>query len=102
MQQKQLMTEKQQFWLKHIESCKNLGLSRKEYCRQHGLVSDQMSYFASIIAKKKSNPVSANNFVKIETPVLPRHITIRLSNGIAIEFPAANLTEVIKSLREIN
>lgn len=57
MQQNQLMTEKQQFWLKHLESCKSLGLSRKEYCRQHGLVPDQMSYFASIISRKKSSPV---------------------------------------------
>jgi hypothetical protein len=102
MQQNQILIEKQQFWLKHIESCKSLGLSRKEYCRQHGLVSDQMSYFASMIARKKTSPVSVNNFVKIEPLVLPRSITIRLSNGIAIEFPAANLTEVVKSLREIN
>ena len=102
MHQNQILTEKQQFWLKHIESCKSLGLSRKEYCRQHGLVSDQMSYFSSMIARKKTSPVSVNNFVKIEPPVLPRSITVRLSNGIAIEFPAANLTEVVKSLREIN
>jgi hypothetical protein len=61
-----------------------------------------MSYFASMIARKKTSPVSVNNFVKIEPLVLPRSITIRLSNGIAIEFPAANLTEVVKSLREIN
>ena len=61
-----------------------------------------MSYFSSMIARKKTSTVSVNNFVKIEPHVLPRPIIIRLSNGIAIEFPAANLTEVVKSLREIN
>jgi len=101
MQQIRPLTEKQQFWLKHIEACKSSGESRKEYCKRHGLKSDHMSYFKKYLKRSGSVDKVASNFLKV-APKLTQNLTIRFSSGIAIEFPSSSLSEVIKSLREIN
>ena len=101
MQQIRPMTEKQQFWLKHIEACKSLGESRKEYCKRHGLKSDHMSYFKKQLKQRGPVGSEASSFVKIAT-LASENLMIKFSSGIAIEFPASSLSEVIKSLREIN
>ena len=100
MQQTSPMTEKQQFWLKHIEAHKLSGESRIEYCNRHGLKSDHMSYFKKHLKQRDSSGKAVSNFVKIAPPAA-ENLTIRFSPGIAIEFPSSILGEVIRSLREI-
>ena len=101
MQQTRPMTEKQQFWLKHIEAHKLSGESRSKYCNRHGLKSDHMSYFKKNLKQRGSSGKAVSNFVKI-TPPVSANLTIRFSSGVAIEFPSSSLVEVIRSLREIN
>jgi len=101
MQQIRPMTEKQLFWLKHIEGCKSSVESRKEYCKRHGLKSDHMSYFKKHLKQKGPAGRKASSFVKIAA-LATQNLMIKFSSGIAIEFPASSLSEVIKSLREIN
>ena len=101
MQQIRPLTEKQQFWLKHIEAHKLSGESRSEYCSRHGLKSDHMSYFKKHLKQRGNAGKVVSNFVKISPPV-SANLTIRFSSGIAIEFPSSSLIEVIRSSREIN
>ena len=101
MQHPRPMTEKQQFWLKHIEAYQKSGLSRLEYCSRHDLKSDHMSYFKKYLKQTGRKEKDVGNFVKLAS-VTPKNLTIRFSSGIAIEFEASSLSEVIKSLREIN
>lgn len=95
-------TEKQQFWLGHIEIFKKSGLSRKEYCDRHGLELQHMSYFAAYVKKKVGRQNRNDGFIKLtpDPPVV--HLTMRLTNGISIEFPSKSLQDVLRSLREIN
>ena len=101
MQQARPLTDKQQFWLKHIEACKHSGQSLSEYCNRQGLKSDHMSYFKKHLKQRGSSGKAVSNFVKI-TPPVSANLTIRFSSGVAIEFPSSSLGDVIRSLREIN
>ena len=101
MQHPRPMTEKQQFWLKHIDAHQKSGITRNEYCNLHGLKSDQMSYFKKYLKQSGFKANAESNFVKL-APQVPKNLTIRFSSGIAIEFPPSSLSEVVRSLREIN
>ena len=61
------LSDKQQFWLKHIEAQQLSGESRNNYCTRHGLKSDQMSYFKKYLKDRSIPGKSESSFVKINT-----------------------------------
>lgn len=82
------LTEKRQFWLRHIRQCEKAGIPIIEYCQQHQLNRQKFYQFKSELRKKGipfSSDQSASNFV----PVSPTHHTPR--PGIEREKKAFNL-----------
>lgn len=98
--QKEKLTEKQQFWLGHIEAQTRSGLTRRAYCEQHSLAIQQMSYFRAYLKKKSAPANERSGFVKVPIAPTPSSMAIRLPSGISIECPtdAHFVSEVLRSL----
>ena len=94
------LTAKQKFWQQHIEAWRRSGVTRKAYCDSKDLNLSHFSYFISYLKKKRSSP---GGFVRVGG-AKPPPITIRLSSGVVIEYPAGGsaLVEVVRSLLEVD
>lgn len=85
--EKSPITEKQKYWLGHIEQAQNEGLSSSAYCEREGLSVIQMYYYANWNRKRSQK---TGVFVEVkrqergpETPVV-----IRIGKQITMELPS--------------
>ena len=46
------LTEKQRYWLKHIETAEREGLSPRVYAERHGLRTAQLYYWRSMLRRR--------------------------------------------------
>ena len=86
------LTEKQQYWLAHIQQAKREQLSFSAYAQQQGL--DLKSLYNAHWALRKKGcldlPVSTADFVKVRRPttlVSDTVLSMILPNGIRVEIP---------------
>jgi hypothetical protein len=95
------MTEKQKFWHAHIESQEKSGLTRQQYCSEHGLNLVHMGYYAAHFRKTERRERRKSGFVKVSQPASSlAGIVVRFSSGTVIECPPVPsvISEVVKSL----
>jgi hypothetical protein len=85
------LTERQQYWLKHIRACDSAGQTSVDYARQHGMNVKSLYSARKALAKKSRLPrPPPPRFQKAE--VASGHVhrdnqwRIQLPNGAAIEF----------------
>lgn len=76
------------FWQGHVDQWKTSDLSKKEYCRQHALVYQQMVYWSSKEKKLVADqPEKNSGFVAVTVAAVDsdQGLSIRLPNGLMIE-----------------
>ncbi len=81
------VTEKQEYWLSHIERAQSEGLSAAAYCERKGLSVIQMYYYANWHRKRSQK---TDTFMEIKRqergPQTP--VVIRIGKQITMEIPA--------------
>ena len=76
------------FWKQHLDSLKNSGLSRKQYCKQHSVNYDRFGYWIkrltkSTEAKKSFIPVTIKSIHEELSPTVL--CTLNLVNGTHLQ-----------------
>ena len=102
------LTERQRYWLEHIQACQHSGKSIAEYATEHGFTARAMYSGKKILVKKGVLPAThAARFQRvriIEAP-LSNQWRIQLPNGVSVAFAgevdAQTLTTVLGSAATI-
>ncbi len=81
-----LLTEKQRFWLDHIETAEREGLSPRVYAERHGLRTAQLYYWRSTLRKRgvfetKDEPAE---FVPVRVRDTRAEVRVHLPNGVVV------------------
>jgi hypothetical protein len=107
-----ILTERQQYWLEHLRSCKAAGTSYSDYARSHGL---NINTFYTMIRRlrrlgvaEKSLETGVQLFKKVSvqpTQSAFSEVKICFSNGICIElsthFDAATLPVFLQTVAQL-
>ena len=102
------LTERQRYWLEHIQACKQSGKTIAEYAAERGFTARAMYGGKKILVKKGVLPVTqAARFQRIrviEAPVSSQW-RIGLPNGVSVAFAgevdARTLTTVLSSAASV-
>ena len=86
-----VLTERQQYWMKHIRACDNAGQTSVDYTREHGLNVKSLYSARKALAQKGELPrPQPPRFQKAEVSSSLLHRDsqwrIQLPNGVAVEF----------------
>ena len=85
------LTERQQYWLKHIRACDAAGQTSIDYARENGInVKSLYSARKALADKGRLPPRKAISFQKIQTPGdhsrLDHQWRIQMPNGVVVAF----------------
>jgi hypothetical protein len=74
--------QKTTFWQKHISQWRDSTLTQSEYCRQHGLRSDNFSYHKCKPLKETASQ-KPKGFIQVQLPesAAQEPLTLYFSNG---------------------
>ena len=80
------LTEKQRYWLDHIETAEREGLSPREYAERHGLRTSELYYWRSTLRKRgvlasKDEPVE---LVPVRVRDTRTEVRVHLPNGVVV------------------
>ncbi len=82
------LSNRKQFWTKHVKNHQASGKSASEYCRKHGLnpktFSSQKSTVLKDLAQQKKN--TDEDFIPIKKKNYENNVTIKTSSGIEFTF----------------
>jgi hypothetical protein len=86
-----VLTERQQYWVKHIRACDSAGQTSVDYAREHALNVKSLYSARKALAEKGELPrLQPPRFQKAEVSSSHLHRDsqwrIQLPNGVAIEF----------------
>ena len=83
------LTERQQYWLKHIRACDSAGQTSVDYARQHGMNVKSLYSARKALAEKSRLP-RPTHFQKVQVSSDPGHRDsqwhIQLPNGVVVRF----------------
>jgi len=86
------LTERQRYWLKHIEACKQSGQTMADYAAEHGLTARAMYAGKKILVKKgvlpALRPARFQRVPVLEAPVSSQW-RVQLPNGVSVAFAGA-------------
>ncbi len=107
----QELTERQQYWLKHLQSCEQSGQTTKAYAQVHGLsVSMMYSWRKELVVRgllsRQSNGRRSPGFdrVRVVESQIPSSVwRITLPNGVQVEVPVdvGTLSAVLEALTRL-
>jgi hypothetical protein len=85
------LTERQQYWLKHIRACDVSGQTTIDYAREHGIKVKSMYSARKALAEKGTVPrPQPTRFQQVQVvagnPVGDTQWHIQLPNGLAVSF----------------
>jgi hypothetical protein len=88
-------SQKEQFWVKHIKLKQASGLTRAAYCRTHGLVLCQFSYWEQKLKPAQSKPTLSELHtllpVKLDaTPVGSGNSSVELNTKCMFKFKSGH------------
>lgn len=69
------------FWKTHLESFKQSGLTRKEYCRQNNVNYDRFGYWLPKLAPRTTSLVAVQLKPETRSRTQPELCTLALKNG---------------------
>ncbi len=80
------LTDKQRFWLEHIQTAEREGLSPRLYAQRHGLHTAQFYYWRSTLRKRgvlasKDEPVE---LVPVRVHDTRTEVRVHLPNGVVV------------------
>ena len=105
------LTERQQYWLKHIRACDATGQTSIDYARANGInVKSLYSARKALAEKGTLPPRKAIGFQKVQTPGAQSHSDnpwrIQLPNGVVVafgeEFDASTLSLVLNTAASLS
>ena len=106
-----LLSERQQYWLKHIRACKASGKTTIDYARAHGInVKSMYSASKALVARGTLPRPQPIRFQKAQVPNGRIHTDnqwrIQLPNGVAVTFAgemdAATLSLVLNTAASVS
>ena len=85
------LTERQQYWLKHLRACEAAGKTTIDYARAHGINVKTLYSARKALAEKGTLPrPKATRFQKVQTPTSQSSADgswrIQLPNGVVVAF----------------
>jgi hypothetical protein len=84
------LTERQRYWLKHIEACEASGESLKAYAAAHGFAAGAIYAAKKVLIRKGLLGSSSVRFQRVQAPAPSRcEWRIELPNGAAVGFSGA-------------
>jgi len=87
-----VLTERQRYWLKQIQTCEASGKTIAEYAAKHGLVAQAMYAGKKMLVKKGVLPrTRAARFqrAQVVAPVIGSEWRIQFPNGVSVAFSGA-------------
>jgi len=83
------LTERQQYWLKHIRACNASGKTTIDYAREHGIKVKSLYSARKALAEKGTLlPAEPNHFHKVnvvgDSPVTNSQWHVQLPNGLTV------------------
>ena len=96
-------TERQQFWLSHIEACQQQGISMKDYAQQTGITLRALYDAKHRLIKAGLLPrQKPSRFQKVEIkPTVSGFCIIVLSNGARLEWPTNGSTQSLAAMLSV-
>lgn len=101
------LTERQQYWLKHIRACEASGQKMKAYALSEGLDIKALYCWKKTLVKKGVLPrTRPSRFQRAEiVPLVESHWQVQLPNGVAVTFAgevnANTLTTVLHTVAQL-
>ena len=99
-----VLTERQRYWLEHVQACEASGKTIAEYAAEHGLAAQAMYAGKKILIRKGVlAPTRPARFQRahVAEPVVGSEWCIRLPNGVSVAFSgsvdAVTLTTVLNT-----
>lgn len=85
------LTERQQYWLKHLRACEASGQGMKAYALSQGLdIKDVYSWKKALVKKGVLPRTRAPRFQRAQmAPVVESHWQVQLPNGVSVSFAGA-------------
>ncbi len=80
------LTEKQRYWLEHIETAEREGLCPRAYAERHGIRVSQLYYWRSTLRKRgvlESKEAPAE-FVAVRVRESRAEVRVHLPNGVVV------------------
>ncbi len=88
------LTEQQQYWLSHIKTCQQQGLSMKRYAQREGIALNTLYQAKCRMTKAKilpgKKPSIFQRVVVRTVPAVSTDCTITLPNGIRLDWIASS------------
>ena len=98
------LTERQRYWLEHVQTCAASGKTVAEYAAEHGLAAQAMYAGKKILVRKGVLPPARParfQRAQVVRPVVGSEWRIHLPNGVSVVFSgsvdAATLTTVLNT-----
>ena len=94
--------QKATFWKKHISQWQDTTLTQSEYCRQHGLRSDNFSYH-KCKPLKETKSQKPKGFIQVHLPesTAQEPLTLRFGNGSCLTGITDSNISLVKQLAEV-
>jgi hypothetical protein len=85
------LTERQRYWLEHIQACEASGESLKAYAAAHGFAAGAMYAAKKVLIRKGLLPPSSVRFQRVRAPVpsMQSEWRVELPNGTTVGFSGA-------------
>ncbi len=99
--------EKRKAWEKHIQACKESGLTQKEYCRINNIAQNTLLYWKKKFREQESAPVSLvplqikSDFFKSKSSPLCLIIDDRYKIEINKKFDPGTLLQVLAVIKQL-
>lgn len=109
--EKNHLTERQQYWLKHLRACEAANMTTVDYARKHDLKAKSMYAARKALAENGALPaVPASPFQKVQvasaSALTGSQWQVQLPNGAAVSFggpiDAATLTLVLNAAAAVS
>ena len=99
------LTERQRYWLEHVQACEASGKTIAEYAAEHSLAAQAMYAGKKILIRKGVLPPTRPmrfQRAQIAGPVVGSEWRIQLQNGVSVAFSgavdAATLSTVLSTV----
>jgi len=97
------ITERQQFWLEHVEAAAAHDGSIADYARSEGLKPKELYQWKTLLARRgllePLDPLATPpNFVRVIAPARPLGMSLVLTNGVRLEWHGDLSPEQLETL----
>ena len=98
------LTERQRYWLDHIQASERTGGTMKAYAQEHGLIVQELYQWKSWLVRKGILNTREDGGSLFERLIVERDSTterdccLRLPNGVVMELSVPMTTQALRSL----